>query len=115
MKIKKGITRIVFLIGEYAIKFPRFNNHLHFLQGCYANWSERYFTKTFANLNNINTIAPTYFCFLFGLFSIQARVKPMLEELTDQQKKLFEPLCGADNKKENFGWLNDRLVCIDYP
>jgi hypothetical protein len=39
MKIKlNGVTRIVLLIGRYAVKIPNFTvQHHHFLHGCYAN------------------------------------------------------------------------------
>ena len=126
MKVKtNGVTRIVFVFKKYVIKIPNFTHcHLHFIEGCYANWSERLFTKQFKNVdwkwndrpvNSHDLIAPTYFCLWFGLFSIQAKAMPMLENLTDEQKKLYEPLCQTDCKKENFGWLNGKLVCIDYP
>lgn len=64
MKIKKGVTRIVLLIGNIAIKIPNFTYcHLHFLNGCYGNWSERNYTKIFKNLPEFyNKVSPTLFC-----------------------------------------------------
>lgn len=113
-----GCTRIVFLVGRYAIKIPNFLYcHQHFLQGCYANWSERVLCKTFKNRvdpNFINLVAPSYFCSWFGLFQIQARCEPKIEDLTQDEIELYEPLCGGDYKKENFGWHKGRLVCLDY-
>jgi hypothetical protein len=113
-----GCTRIVFLISRYAIKIPNFIYcHQHFLQGCYANWSERNLCKTFKSRvapNFINLVAPSYFCSWFGLIQIQARCDPKLEDLTNREIKLYEPLCGGDFKKENFGYYKGRLVCLDY-
>ena len=119
---KKGITRLVFIFKYFVIKIPKFTySHKHFLQGCYANWSERNFTKIFKDIdwdgetNLYNLISPSYFCSYFGLFQIQARCKPLLRDLTEMEKELYKPLCEKDNKKENFGWYKGRLVCLDYP
>ncbi len=115
----KGITRIVFLIGKYAIKIPNFKyQHNHFLQGCYANWSERKYCKDFKTANYEGNmyewVAPSYFCSWFGLVQIQARCETYNKHLTKEQKEFYKPLCGTDNKKENFGLLNGKLVCVDY-
>ena len=119
MKIKLGITRIVFIIGNYAFKIPNFKySHHHFLQGCYANWSERKYYKNFINAdyesNLVKHVAPSYFCLWFGLFQIQARCEPLLFELSENEKEFYSPLCGTDNKKENFGMYKNKIVCLDY-
>lgn len=117
MKInKRGITRIVFIFKNFVIKIPNFRyKHNHFLQGCYANWSEREYTKNFKCLPQFyNLIAPSYFCSWFGLIQIQAKCQPKLEDLTEEEKLIYINLCGTDNKKENFGWYKKRLVCLDY-
>lgn len=112
--IKKGVTRLVFLVGNYAVKIPNFTvQHSHFLQGCYANWSERQYTKMFKGMNEYNKIAPTYFCSFFGLVSIQRRVIELDRHLTEEEVKYFEHQT-SDIKCANFGWLNGNLVCIDY-
>lgn len=114
---KQGITRIVILYKNIAIKIPNFlYNHQHFLQGCYVNWCERTFYKNMKSISHQfhYKVAPSYFCSWFGLIQIQARCEPMTEELTDKQKEEFEPICGLDNKKENFGWYKGKLVCLDY-
>lgn len=116
MRLKlNGTTRIVFLIGNYAIKIP---NHVvchqHFLQGCYANWSERRYTKTFERLPEFyNKIAPTIFCSWFGLLSIQRRVVELDRHLTVNEVEYFKDQT-TDIKMQNFGYLDKRLVCIDY-
>ncbi len=120
MKIDlKGITRVVFIFNRIVIKIPNFLNcHQHFLQGCYANWSERdyykrHITATYEG-NMVGYVAPSYFCSWFGLFQIQAKCEPMEEHLTTEQRIFYEPLCGTDNKKQNFGWYKGKLVCLDY-
>lgn len=120
MKIDlKGVTRIVFLIGGYAIKVPNFRyEHQHFLNGCYANWNERDYYRRHFKADYKNNMAPyaapSYFCSWFGLIQIQARCLPMKEHLTEEQINFFYPLCGTDIKKENFGWYKGKLVCLDY-
>ena len=112
--INKGVTRLVILIGNYAIKIPNFTcQHSHFLQGCYANWSERQYTKMFRNLPEIKKVAPTYFCSWFGLVSVQARVIELNRHLTNEEREYFKHQTD-DIKSANFGFLNGNLVCIDY-
>lgn len=118
--IEQGISRIVFLVGNYAIKIPNFHySHSHWLQGCYANWSERNYYKVFSKAdyeeNMVEHVAPSLFCSWFGLVQIQARCEPMEEDLTDEQKEFYYPLCARDCKKQNFGWYKGKLVCLDYP
>ena len=118
--MKCGITRIVFLLKNFVIKIPNYNySHSHFLQGCYANWSERKYYKEFSKAdyeeNKVRYVAPSYWCSWFGLIQVQAKCEPMLEDLTEEEKEIYYPLSGSDNKKENFGWYKGRLVCLDYP
>lgn len=118
-RIKTGITRIVFIFSNFVIKIPNFKySHNHFLQGCYANWSERKFCKDFKNANYDGNmyefVAPSFYCSIFGLVQIQAKCEEKKEELTNQEKEFYKSLCGTDVKKENFGWYNGKLVCLDY-
>lgn len=108
--IKYGITRIVFLIGKYAIKIPNPKRHLHFLQGCYNNYSERYYCKTVKGTEDYNLIAPSYFCSWFGIIQIQAKCEP----IQNIEYGVFINLTD-DHKPENFGLYNGRVVCLDYP
>lgn len=102
----------------YAFKIPNFSHgHGNFLNGCYANWSERKYYKDFINAdyenNLVHLVSPSYFCSWFGLLQIQAKCEPVYEELNNIEKYL--PLCGTDSKKENFGYFKGKLVCLDYP
>lgn len=99
-----GITRLVLLIGNWAIKVPNFEyEHRHFLLGCYTNWQERDYTKVWNSYPPMGKmIAPTVWCSWFGLVSIQKRVLPLGRGLTEEEKKSFEDIC-SDIKPDNFG------------
>lgn len=108
-----GVTRLVFLIGRYAIKIPNFTySHLHFLNGCYSNWSERHVTKLKIEEFQVKT-APTLFCSWFGLLSVQIRAEPRIADLTEAEKDYFKNQT-TDIKPQNFGYIKGRLVCVDY-
>jgi hypothetical protein len=113
--MKKGVSRIVFLVGKFAIKIPNFTYcHLHFLHGCYANWSERDYCSKFAYYEPVlQKVAKSYFCSWFGLIQIQARCEPNTKELSPQEVEYFKDVC-TDIKPENFGYYRGKLVCLDY-
>lgn len=120
IKFYQGITRKVLIIGNFAFKFPNTSyGHNNFLQGCYANWSERKYCKDFKNAdyedNLYKFVCPSYFCSWFGIIQIQAKCDQVLNELNGEEIKNHLPLCGTDSKKENFGYFKGRLVCLDYP
>jgi hypothetical protein len=113
--IKSGATRNVLLIGKYALKFPVFSSHKFFLVGCLHNWQERVFYKA-SDMYCINTkhlMCPSIFCSWFGILQIQLRATQLDRELTNKEINLFSAVC-SDIKKENFGLLNNKLICIDY-
>jgi len=112
MFVKKGTTRIVFVFDKFVVKIPNFLvEHRHFVYGCYCNLSERSISKT---TMDITKIAYSYFCSWFGLFQIQAKCKPKLEDLTEQEIELYDKYHWGDYKKQNFGYYNGTLVCLDY-
>lgn len=117
VKVKNGTTRIVFLILGYAIKIPNFKvEHHHFLLGCAANWNERKLTKLFKGCTECeyyNKINPTLFSSWLGLLSIQREVELLDRNLTTFEVEYFKDQT-SDIKKSNFGYLGNRLVCIDY-
>ena len=117
MTIKtNGITRLVFLTNNYAIKIPNpFNNHVNFLSGCYANWKERMYYKQWKQSNYYlkDLVVPTLYCSLFGLLAVQYRCDKLNRELDEDEEDTFIVIT-EDIKSENFGYYNSTLVCIDY-
>ena len=115
--IEKGTTRLVFIFKYFVIKIPNFTySHLHFLNGCYANWSERNFCKIFKNMPEFyNKVAPSIFCSWFGIIQIQKYCKPLNREITEAELMFLENVRGGESKRENFGIYNNNIVCLDYP
>lgn len=114
--INKGITRIVISFFGLSFKFPNpINGHVFFLQGCLSNYKERQFYKEFKNYHPISDlICPSYFCSYFGLLQIQKQCSVNTRELTEEELKHFEVVRNGESKPANFGFIDNKLVCLDY-
>lgn len=133
IKICKGSTRTVLLIGRKAIKFPRIKLRGHarwecFLEGILANCQEADFgTKDFDQL------CPVLFKFPGGLFIVMERAQPLPERLwhvldvddfmlggvCPKGVRSIDGHCGlspdlVENKRSSFGLLSNRIVVVDY-
>jgi len=115
--MNEGITRLVFKVGNHVIKIPNFkHSHLHFLNGCYANWSERNYCKMFKDIPEfLHKVAPSLWCSWFGLVQIQAYCKPLDREITREELVYFKDVRKGERKSTNFGYYNGKVVCFDYP
>ena len=118
VRVKTGITRVVFIFDKFVIKVPKFKFgkycQYNFLKGCIANLSERKFCKLFKDFPTYDLVAPSYWCSWFGFILIQARCNKTLErELNFQELQIFQNVC-SDLKPENFGYYKGNLVCLDY-
>lgn len=122
MKIKKGSTRLVFVFKNIVIKIPNFTySWYHFIQGILANINENK-TWQYSNIKNSTTyqfkhlLCPVKYCSWGGWFLIMPTVNLLKEEdwenITDisEYKKYF----GGDDVISNYGYLNNKLVKIDY-
>ena len=111
--IKKGSSRIVILIGNYAFKFPYIFLWQNFLFGLIANINEVRFNRL-----KDSRLAPVVFWIPFGLFLVMKRANPLI----NFDKKLLTDFCLEKNglvlpvelKKDSFGYINNKLVAIDY-
>jgi hypothetical protein len=115
--IREGCTRRVFLIGQYAIKVATWSYGLEFfLKGLLHNLREKRSDRLASD--------PRRCPVLFGcaLFIVMPRCEPRAEPLTDAELwPFFAPdSCGCylsavlEDKPENFGYLDGRLVMLDY-
>lgn len=110
--MKKGTTRIVFLVGRYAIKLPRIYSWKCFLRGLLANMDERLWYKSSPKEWKMK-MAPSLFC-IAGFILIQKRASPLnCDEYENLDITEYKPL-PMDNKISNFGWLHNRIVLVDY-
>lgn len=112
--MKKGTTRLVFLIGKYVIKIPNFTySWQNFLTGCLANCNERTFCKQWKGMPEYNLVAKTYFSSWFGLINIQERLSPITYRVPVANMG-FQSVC-SDLKYQNFGFnKKGEIVCLDY-
>lgn len=134
---RRGVTREVFLVGQWAIKVPRMcYGWRSFLQGLLANLQEVDFWST-----RWPTLCPVLFAIPGGWLVVMRRARP----LTDQEWAAFDypsfvtmgchyaaanlemqhgnPRPGAEpeggmvpveNKQDSFGVLNGVIVAVDY-
>lgn len=126
MEFKRGITREVLLIGNWAIKIPSFRSWKLFLSGLLANMQESFWWKATKD----KRLCPVLFSVWGGWLLIMKRTRPLdygydLDRM--DKEKWFDGL-PVDFKKDNFGMLRikapntnntfncvtDIVVLIDY-
>jgi hypothetical protein len=112
IQIRSGLSRVVLLCGDYAIKFPNiFNGDGLYVTGMLGNVLER---SRWKHSKNHPALVPVLFCFPFGLFLVQPRCYALMgRELTQEEVQQL-PFVNIDNKGENFGIRQGRIVVIDY-
>lgn len=112
---REGITREVLLIGRYAIKIPKLIYGWHkFLCGLLANMQEAQFGRA-----GWPELCPVLFHIPGGWLIVMRRAAP----LEDDEWMAFdaEAFCNredrvipAEPKRDSFGWLDGRIVAVDY-
>jgi hypothetical protein len=121
MEIKYGSTRTVFLIRNWAIKIPNFREWRLFLHGLLANMQE----KTFSVYPEV---CPVIFSVRGGFLNIAKRARELTELEFEQEIQYTYPntpdgniifkdadyYIEAEGKPSSFGWLDGKIVVIDY-
>jgi hypothetical protein len=112
---RRGVTRLVLLVGPWAIKAPRLNSWRQFLWGLLANLQEAEWSRT-----RWPQLCPVLWSIPGGLLLVMRRA----HELTADEFAAFDvdafrgSVPGAtlpvENKRDSFGWLNGRVVAVDY-
>lgn len=113
LKIERGCSRTVFLIWTYAVKFPSGRNWKSFLKGMLHNMQE-----TVVSTMRLEHLCPVIFSSWLGIFIIM----PRCQELTEPEYKNLNIKCRfrseciiqIEDKSSSFGWLNCKIVAIDY-
>jgi hypothetical protein len=112
--IKRGATRIVFLVGKYAIKIPNVSYWRTFLYGLLGNMQE----VAFSTLRS-EKLCPVVFSFPGGFLLIMPRAEPISQE----EFEAIEPtvwneedgfVVPGEHKWDSYGRLNGRIVRVDY-
>lgn len=112
--IKSGSSRYVFIIGNFAIKIPSFYNWKCFLKGLLANIQEVEFSKC---KEYKNVLCPILFYIPFGLLLIMPKVRVLYnDELSTGTlfNFIIDNKLPVEPKFDSFGYLNNKLIAIDY-
>lgn len=121
MRICKGESRLVFLIGKWAIKIPRLNSWRLFLYGLLGNIHEYKWTKD-VEPEVKPFLCPIIFYTPGGFLSIMPRCEQShnLYNLFYQSYK-YKSVCTVkllsdivEDKDSSVGIYNGRVVAIDY-
>lgn len=115
----QGITRIVLLTRNYAIKIPKFTVQWdHFLKGLLANISEGKIWRWAANPNNEDSakhlLCPVVWSSWGGWLLIMKRADVCPWETEIDYTPWNEAGFSGDNKADNYGWINGTMVKLDY-
>lgn len=106
--IQTGITRVVFLTKNYAIKVPRWHyGWANFIAGIYSNLSETQCWKA----TKSEHLCPILFSF-GGFIVIMPRIKICK---TESEITSIPNEEGIDRKPDNYGYYFNKVVCVDYP
>ena len=117
MKIIKGTSRNIVLVGKFAFKFPNINSLRIFLLGMIANSDEAASSKLLASTGKIN---PVLFWFPFGLCNVYLKAEPIgrdvfwdlkFEEWIKIQTK---QTITVEHKYSSFGIVKGEIVAVDY-
>ena len=111
---RKGVTRLVFEFDNFVIKIPNFTySWQHFLKGILANIQE----YTTWSWSKDELLCPVLWCSWGGWFLIMKKAKTYsfdewdnIEVDISNHIKYFP----GDDTMSNYGYLNDKLVKIDY-
>lgn len=111
---RTGSTRIVFLIGDCAIKIPNICGWRLFLHGLLANMTE---ARCKRGVDDGFAPVLWYLPGGFGLVMRRARV------LTDEEFQALDfqawswrgdYIIGCEPKSNSMGWIDGKIVAIDY-
>ena len=107
----KGVFRRVLLIGQYAIKLPRWHN---FTEGMRSNRWEREMWFRWRPWFQWKTLCPVIYADRFGLLVVMPRaVQPVPKDQVDALPD-YHPEITAETKHEDFGLLSGAVVALDY-
>ena len=112
--VSYGCTRRVLLIGRYAVKVPDITEWRMFLRGLLANMQEVWLYKL-----GWPELCPVVFSIPGGFLIVMRRARVLSDdEFLDLDMKQWVQrgryTIPAELKSNSFGYLDGRLVAIDY-
>lgn len=113
-EIKKGATRVVFLIGRWAIKIPRLCSWRNFLQGLLANQQEAVFGRL-----GWDGICPVLLYLPGGFLVVMPRAEPVPDDFFlhfqfDDFVNREDYTIPVEYKLSSFGFIGEKIVAVDY-
>lgn len=116
MKLKKGSTRWVFVVNNWAIKIPSCYNYESFLKGLLSNMQEVKFSKC---IQMKERLCPIAFYLPLGLLVVMPRAIGFKKEhMSIESLEYFRNNNGypipVELKPDSFGYYEGRLVALDY-
>jgi hypothetical protein len=116
--VRTGVTRTVILVGRWAVKVPSLRAYgdglkgvlWSFCRGVLANQSE---TEWCGYDRYVDNVAPVRRSWLGGVVNVYPRCSPLLDNIEEKDYPDVGPH-PTDAKRENVGWLGERLVWLDY-
>lgn len=114
MKVCYGSSRTVVLVGNLAIKFPRWDIWRNFLWGLLNNMQETSFSKM-----NKPELCPVLFSLPGGFLVVMRRAVALDTQQwegldVDRWRKREDYTIPVEDKWDSFGFLNGRIVAVDY-
>lgn len=111
--VKRGMSRMVLLIGPWAIKVPSGHNGLRlWVNGWLANLLETERWRSVEHTRSAVFFAPVYVS-LAGLLIVMRRETPVQRRLTATECDML-PIANLDNNGHNIGMRGGHLVVFDY-
>lgn len=114
MEIKEGSTRMVFLVGRFAIKIPSIKGYRFFIKGILGNLNERRFHKH--NIFYNKRLAKIQFSDPLGFIVVMERLSKC--ELSTKELELIKAKYKLPCEIKNDSWgysIKDGIAkCIDY-
>lgn len=118
MKIKCGSKRLVLIFNKVVIKIPKINHYESFIRGILENIVEG------ARSGSHDDLCKVIYCNRFGLFSIMEKANPIpnnidrfvfLEMLESKyENDSYKDVLLSDYTPENYGYIGNHLVKVDY-
>jgi hypothetical protein len=121
MLIKRnGSTRLVILIGKWAVKVPKVpNSWYHFLYAILQNLNERntwHWNSGRYEQGKSHLLCPVIWCSMGGWVLIMRRALPISRAIFESESALSEhsKYFPGDDDICNYGLINGKIVKVDY-